>query len=99
MTNDKQPSGVALEGSSIVADGSTEGITFVCYFDSFTAQQWHCSSHFYEEERSQHQPQMTINNQQVSAALLVLSEVNTIMTDGSREGIAFSCILDSVVAH
>jgi len=82
-----------LEDSSIMADGSTGGNTVGCNLDSITAQQQHCSSHFLKRKiEIPTAPQMTFNNQQVSAAAPMLSEGNNIMADGSTDQIAFGCI-------
>ncbi len=87
-----------LEGSIIITGDSTEGISLTAIFE---ALQHNCSIAAAIFMRRSNLNSNHNDNQQskVSAAALVLSEGNNIMTDVSREAIAFSCILDSVVAH
>jgi len=99
--NNQQPSAIApmfLEGSIIITGDSTEGISLTAIFE---ALQHNCSIAAAIFMRRSNLNSNHNDNQQskVSAAALVLSEGNNIMTDVSREAIAFSCILDSVVAH
>jgi len=87
-----------LEGSSIIAVGSTEGITFGRNFDSITAQWWRYSSLF-KEEMSRQQAKMIINNPQVSATAAALSGGNNIRQTAAQRELLLAASLTVCVAE